>query len=588
MLIFLIAEGQKPEVVLRPLEEVLLDYSKVLPRLKALQIIPWFKLVPDPEKFAAVVLDIASADRVCLSILAEAEADSTVEHRIKGQAFTDERLQEHYLNLLRNWLSPLSGNVGKKAVTAHDVTIHEQYEAVWKRYGLNPRELEQVAKLPFFTQRSNAGRRDRAQIYRNITEFARAIIGEITVWATRKIEKAIAYQLARSRGLADCQRRLLAQLVVQRVKLTCRSWEYIPYYLYGAAGDRVDEDFARVRVLGALHDALADGEDTAKLADKKHILGFTALGAEYARWRALPKVIRYQALISDFARIMPGGKINSDHVRIEASHKLLDGLKPGANSARGWPCKMVPHKHVNPHDPGRDFPHATGWVRNEYCPNVITSRLLLAPLYAGTSGHTQGRILAWAKLAEAANVPAHLIIPAGYIALWRLFYDKRVSGFHTPFETLQGAFVLPDVSVGIKGCRAFDNDAAWNMIVEHIGRGSDLKALWLHWRDTLGARGRSRIEILNLRLAEERVATMSADVGTVVPRWSLEDNPSRTGTEVATWTLERIERAQDRASLRLLQDAPPVVLTDKDLLQMAEMQELAASVPLPKDEDDWE
>ncbi len=62
-------------------------------------------------------------------------------------------------------MSPLYGNVGKEAVTIHDVTIHAQYEAVWKRYGLNPRELEQVAKLPFFTQRSNAGLRDRAQIY---------------------------------------------------------------------------------------------------------------------------------------------------------------------------------------------------------------------------------------------------------------------------------------------------------------------------------------------------------------------------------------------------------------------------------------
>lgn len=61
---------------------------------------------------------------------------------------------------------------------------------------------------------------------------------------------------------------------------------------------------------------------------------------------------------------------------------------------------MENHGSATPHNPGRLFPFATGWTRNELCPNVVTSRLLLAPLYAGTSGHTQGRILAWAALAR--------------------------------------------------------------------------------------------------------------------------------------------------------------------------------------------
>ncbi len=411
------------------------------------------------------------------------------------------------------------------------------------------------------------------QIYRSMTEAARAIVGEVTTWPSRQVEKLAMLRLMRSPGLMALQRRMLSVIVDERwtekLNLTnykkFAAWEYLPYYLRGKVSEKVDDGVAAPRVLGALHDCLAEEEDTRKYVDKSAIAAFMKLedGKEYARWRLLPPLIRNQVMLSDLARLLPFGKQECSHVRFQFPLKALDGLPSLVNFA-GWPAEVVVHKTANPQDPGRAFPFASGWSRNEVCPSVISSRLVLAPLYAGTSGHSQGRILSWRKVQSKnlEDVPVGLVIAAGYSVLWRLYYDKRVSGFHTLFEALQSAFVDEVYKPG--KVVPFKDDAIFDLLLKVTGpRSIDVRAFWVECLKAFGRPGPAFAAAHKVSLAEERDVTMKAFPGTVIPHWGETEDPSATAPEVAVWTGTSNRKAYDEWMLLL-----------------------AAATPLPPDDDD--
>lgn len=570
MLIFLRSSAVTNAVITTALDEVTVaSYTTQYPKLGdgVRTLIPWYSIDADPMDFGRRLLRVAAADRVCLALIARATTTWGVDFSIRDDAFVTADVQKHYVKQLKIWLSPLSGNLNSR--NAHRATVDEQYARLWNGYGLSQATLRLLAASDFFKDLNVAGRRDRIQIYRNVTEAARALVGEVTSWPSRTIEKIAVLSLLRSPGLAAYQLQMLEAVAnaftANTIVPTYRMWEYLPYYLRGAPLEAVGEDVARPRVLGAIHDALDDSAATRASVNRGAVDTFKGLagGTEYRRWRLLPPVVRYQVLISDLARILPGGKHASNHWRVSFGAPQLNGLPDNIGGYGGWVAAMSQHDSATPHDPGKAFPFAAGWSRNELCPNVVSSRLMLAPLYAGTSGHNQGRILAWLNLVGTlpalANVPLGLVISAGYSVLWRLYYDKRVSGFHTLFETFQGTHA--DATVRNLGAVARPaEDAAWSAILASSLTGqTNVRTFWTECIRLFGRRGPSFHRELKAATASARQAALEACPGAVIPRWNTTGDVDRTAPEVDVWTPEQNAAVlREYAEWRRLAENPPV------------------------------
>lgn len=571
MLIFIKDKQDKLDVIIVPKEEILLvkengdsSYKEHFKKINILEAVPWFSIEKDPLKFAQLLLKVASKDKVCLGVLSQAKKRWNVDFSIENGYFSTKMVQEQYLKQLKNWLNPLSGNINRN--TSHTVN-EDALKNLAKSFNLEIFDLKEVTKNKFFDLKIE-GRRDRMQVYRNITEAARAIIGEVTTWPSRQVEKMVALSLLGSEGLAFHQRIMLAEASKFEENFKCTMWEYLPYYLRGKVLEKKDESFCKICVLGALHDCLMDDSETKKLANEKHIQSFKELndGVEYKRWRLLPNIIRYQVMISDLARIFNFGKQDCDHSRIEADFKFLNQLPESLKNKIS--CSVRSHKSANPHDPGiPSLKFLAGWNRNEFCPNVVTSRLLLAPLYAGTSGHTQGRILTWRQLQEKGaklkNVPVGLVIATGYAVLWRLYYDKRVSGFHTFFEALQGV----NVDNKSKVEKINKHDVIWNILADCSESGKlDVCLFWDQCLDEFGHPGRGFELTHKESLNKIRQDVMKKCPQNVILHWSKTDDTENTAPEVSVWTEEKNE--------------------NEILFIYKEWLEIAANTPLPEPDEE--
>ncbi|WP_342381687.1 hypothetical protein NVS55_18930 [Myxococcus stipitatus] len=582
MLIFLKSNGEANDVITVPRKErVLARDTAAYKRIAdgAWVIVPWYGIKADPAAFGKWLLGVAAADAVCVALVKRATSTWGVDFSIKdGGEFAASDVQAHYLKLLKVWLSPLSGNL--EHLTAHRATPEQQYARLWSKYKLDETTLSDLATLPFFADLKVAGRRDRIQIYRNVTEAARALVGEVTSWPSRMVEKIAVLSLMRSPSLIDCQLQML-QAVAKGVRdnsisFNCENWEYLSYYLRkvpaeGALERRNDkrhgtllkwQSIAEPRVHGALQDALNDAGIKPPVLDEKVLNDFKGLagGEEYRRWRKLPPVVRYQVLISDLPRFL-GGKHESDHVRVEFKNDPFKDLPDNLWTYSSWETEMYKHKIATPHAPGKEFPFAATWSRNEFCPNVVSSRLMLAPLYAGTSGHNQGRILAWRALAKQlgalADIPLGLVISAGYSVLWRMYYDKRVSGFHTMFETFQGTH-MDDQVRDLSGMPVSPEDVAWSAVLNASPSGkTDVKAFWSECIRIFGRSGWLFHRELKAALAKARQDALDAFPGAVIPRWSTTDNVDDTAPDVNVWSeAENQEVLNDYANWEGLAELP--------------------------------
>ncbi|GEN09903.1 hypothetical protein SAMN05443572_107191 [Myxococcus fulvus] len=547
MILFLRSSAEANSVITTPAADIVVrrataKYAQLAREVRV--IVPWYDIQPDPEKFGQLLLQVAERDPVCCALLDRAGQVWGMDFSIDAKAFRAANVQKHYLKQLQIWLSPLSGNLGHR--DAHRPTVDEQFDRMWGAYGLKKKDLEAVAALPFFKTLKVGGRRDRIQFYRNVTEAARALIGEVTSWPSRTIEKISMLYLLGSPGLATYQRTMLAAVVRAMaqgqapLQLNYTMWEYLPYYLRGTPGEDTDVATAQPRVLGAIHHCLSESPATQALASAEAIEDFRTLdgGKEFNRWRLLPPVVRCQVLLSDLSRMFPWRGNNGRHQRLEFAQARLDGL-PSLAGFAAWGSTMEAHAQPTPHDPGHDFPHAAGWTRHEFCPNVVSSRLLLAPLYAGTSGHTQGRISAWTMFAQRfqgiAAVPIGVVISVGYSVLWRLYYDKRTTSFHTLFEAIQGSHV-DAAARDLRNVARIDGDVLWNTVLDSAPTGKiDVKGFWNACVAHFNKPGPFLPRQLKLEISKARTFVTKACPGSVIPRWSATEDADATGSAVAVW-----------------------------------------------------
>lgn len=139
------------------------------------------------------------------------------------------------------WAHPMIGNIlvssGMRPQTTEDQFLHNWW-AFPKRY-MNPETKRRINVM--MTNLSSVGledltksSRDQVRICRDMTELARAVMGEISTWATKKLEKIYALELCSSPVLFQVQKQLI-KAILTKIQLkdifNFLQTEYIYFYL---------------------------------------------------------------------------------------------------------------------------------------------------------------------------------------------------------------------------------------------------------------------------------------------------------------------------------------------------------------------
>ncbi len=300
--------------------------------------------------------------------------------------------------------------------------------------------------------------RDQVRCCKDMTELARAVIGEITTYASKKLEKIYALELCNSDRFLAAQKEFIKRVVLirsgDRIAVSPKlqnlfinfsgnpiiATEYFYFYFpYLAALQKEHQWIAFIHLLNGY---LGSGceipcdrpaeKETGKLID--------VCVEEYSKF---PPIIRGAMIINAIR------KFNKPLGRRRYSFQIVDESKGRWEIVDAPDSFFIPTlpkwMPVNPDD---KVPLILlwNWTRNEMHPVTAGYRKCLVPLWAGPSGHSAGLLdFYWDYFGtdyfsfEGKLMPASLVILPTMFAFWRLYYDKRICAVHTLAETFEGA-----------------------------------------------------------------------------------------------------------------------------------------------------
>lgn len=321
-----------------------------------------------------------------------------------------------------------------------------------------PYDPESPEASPAGLRRLAKSGRDQVRCCKDMTELARAVIGEITTYASKKLEKIYALELCNSERFLAAQKEFMKRVVLIQTETGIKenptlkvlfdgcktnpimATEYIYFYFPSLAGlQKKDQWIAFICLINEYLggdckipcDRPAEKE-TGKLID---------LCVE--EYRKFPPIIRGAMIINAIR------KFNKPLARNRYSFKIADEAKGQ------WEIVDAPNSFFiptlpkwRPVDPDERVPRILlwNWTRNERHPVTEGYRKCLIPLWAGPSGHSAGLLdFYWDYFGtdyfsfEGKLMSASLIILPTMFAFWRLYYDKRICAVHTLAETFEGA-----------------------------------------------------------------------------------------------------------------------------------------------------
>lgn len=476
------------------------------------------------EELLQAVLDEAREDPICQATIARFH--DQFEHDLLADDSTTRGL---WSDVVTEWGSSMTGNLERSPALRY-MRPSEQ-AAMWaKNAKIKEANAEWLDSIALEDEPTRAFR-DQVRVFQNITVAARAITGEVACAVTKRLEKLLALRLCRSRELLDRQAALIelgARAQAENLGLAIeadnefpKSAQYCSYYLPPMARIRSAQGFKALffrltnmamgkRVLIA--DEPADAGERSAIED--------CIGI----FRRLPPVIRCAIILNDTKRV---------NKRVEAvspktfSRIIATGRDRFSVLAEGRPAKYVPqiHSMINK------------WNQDEYSEAVITYRTYLCPLWGGTSGHMHGLMHYWHSACVAPQGTPQ-VIACSMFALWRLYYDKRITPVHTITETFEATFNQDDVVWPAWSGFVWQpsrEESAWSVVSRcEIKGGHDaidpIKLMnslilwaWPAQRFVVGYR------LLKQLLDSERKALL--DQNYVVPQWS-HDTTGNSGTNV--------------------------------------------------------
>jgi hypothetical protein len=434
--------------------------------------VAWNEVYSDLNSFANAVIEAAKNDPVC-------KAMAVISKRtFKLDPFSaDDTVRTLFTKILRRWLSPMIGNITNWP-NIRPTDVMKQLETNWTgstsfAAGTLQRITELINQGRFYTDEDVIlGHRDQSPFFYNIVEAARALLGELTSHFSRKLEKIFALRLVRSAELLKNQQEMLRtfwnkywgngddekETFCNKAK-TKKMYEYLRYYIVGFDTLK-DEDLVETLKELIAHSAGLTSEERNKGVGSAVEGGGSGCVSDKAveQWKRLPLVIACAILISDIPRIFgEPNDMKADRPRV--TYQLAewtnnyqkawtivpqslpsDDTKPPHSKDYKTQFVILRDDTFNLHAPkvkvGSVEPRLFGWVRNEYAPETITYRMNLCPIWGGSSGHATGRISWWARFIKK-ETPVRLTVASSYVALWRLYYDKRVSPVHLLVETYE-------------------------------------------------------------------------------------------------------------------------------------------------------
>lgn len=377
-------------------------------------------------------------------------------------------------DVFAQWAHPMIGNVlispgirpqtsGEQYIKNWDTFPSDHMTAETKRT-INKLIVESLLSDPESGEPSPAGlrrlaksSRDQVRCCKDMTELARAVIGEITTYATKKLEKIYALELCNSERFLAAQKEFIKRVVLDRskeettVSPTLQNYfyrlnnpiketEYIYFFFPLLATLQKDNQWiAFIHLLNAYPENRWEipcnrpsEKETGKLID--------VCVEEY---RNFPPVIRGAMIINAIRRFNILSRKNRYALQREDGAEerwtIVDAPKP-------FFIPTIPKwSPVNSDD---KVPQLLlwNWTRDEMHPVTEGYRKCLIPLWAGPSGHSAGLLDFYSQYLGTdyisfmgMKLPISLVILPTMFTFWRLYYDKRICAVHTLAETFEGA-----------------------------------------------------------------------------------------------------------------------------------------------------
>ncbi|OJH34860.1 hypothetical protein [Cystobacter ferrugineus] len=484
----------------------------------------WQHYYPTEQKLLEAVLGEAAADSICQKIIARFREQ--FDHDLLAGDSTTRGL---WLDVVKEWGSSMTGNLERSPSLRY--MLPSEQAAMWRQ---NAKIQESNAEwLDGMAEEDQPTRafRDQVRVFQNITVAARAIAGEVACAVTKRLEKLFALRLCRSRELLDRQAALIelgarAQQnelgqAIEEDEVFAKSAQYCSYYLPPMARIRSSRGykslFFRLTNMAIGKRVLVTDEPVDKEEQR-------AIEECIAIFRLLPPVIRCAIIINDTKRV----NNQVDHVSPKTFSRVIEKEGGGFSVLHeGRPSKYVPQIHAM----------INKWNQDEYSDAVITYRTQLCPLWGGTSGHMHGLMHYWHTACSAPQGTPQ-VIACSMFALWRLYYDKRITPVHTITETFEATFnqdgvVWPNWSGFV--WQPSREESAWSVVSRcEINGGHNavdpIKLMnslilwaWPAQRFTFG------YSLLKQLIDSERKALL--DQHYVVPQWS-HDTSTNSGTNV--------------------------------------------------------
>lgn len=419
---------------------------------------PTYTQITDLSTLQEAVLEVARNDSVCQEMNERAKTLYGIDILERG-ASRDSEIQKLITRMFREWAHPMIGNIANSPRT-RPMDQASQYMNNWSKfpqmYGVTEEKIEALNSDLGPLERAS---HDQVRLCMDGVTLARAIVGELTSLGTRRVEKLFALDLCVSKKLHDAQKELIVQ-ELQKFENKKRGmlntafntpdspaapWivgfqktEYLKYYFNM-------KDYALAKqwnfYIMLIERAVGVSEDLPGIShEDSYREDLTTFGSMLERWMRFPPVIRCAIILNSFRRLL------RDEFQCDALCRR--------DARYRYSCEQADGRYIYTKSAGDDLLplfkeerlHVWSWNRDEMHNTTTTYRKHLLPLWAGPSGHTHGH-LGFSFACRGAEdiviaeerMPVSAVILSSLFVLWRLYYDKRISGVHTIAETFEGS-----------------------------------------------------------------------------------------------------------------------------------------------------
>ncbi len=465
-------------------------YQKNPPEVSSARLISWNEVYPTYQAFKDAIITAAKLDPVCQQIRRQSldrfgldpfkEEVRTDSNKIASEETIDQVLNRTFLYFAH----PLIGNlnnldsggriVARKTTLSEPLMIPENWNNISSQ-SLNMasrKAIGEIFKIPELKELKRAGR-DQVKIVRNIIELARAFVGEVTTVGTRRLERIFALKICKSEDTKDTLIKILKNAIANEIVDHVRTAINTPRRPVAFPAYRFQYSryfFPKMNELSL--DGLIHFINWAfKNLISTHSEGsYTPLGNEKSilddiksNWVMFPENIRIAILLNDIyysidrevGFLNRSFKITNFYSKSEQVKGRALDLSDTNLTLDQSPDLQYGLNLDNSSD--RKLSFFKAWNRNEYHDSTQTYRYFMMPLFSGPSGHITNNIENWMQFNNATleydvdnlefdedidkdEFPADggAAIASVMFAFWRLYYDKRLSPYHTLAETFEG------------------------------------------------------------------------------------------------------------------------------------------------------